>query len=130
MIMKIDNQYYSVFEGSHHDFVLACETTPLLAMDFPHAHRVRWRVDNKSDGGKCICLLLLVMGISLFLMVMCGALMAMHAWHVRSHLTLSSSTRQEESITYTIPPDEAVVFICKFMEPWNSRTALALHYCL
>ena len=55
--MKIDNQY-SFFEDSC-DFVLACETTPLL----------------------------------LFLVVMCGALMAMHAW------LPPTSTRQEERIT-------------------------------
>ena len=95
--MKIDDQY-SVFEGSRRDFVLACETTPLLAMDSPHAHRVRWRVGNKSDRGKCVCLLLLMMGISLFLMVMCGILMAMYAWQP------PVSTRQEEWIT--IAPDE------------------------
>ena len=95
--MKIDNQY-SVFEGSRRDIVLACETTPLLALDSPHAHRVRWRVGNKSDRGKCVCLLLLMMGISLFLMVMCGVLMAMYAWQP------PVSTRQEEWIT--IAPDE------------------------
>ena len=63
--MKIDNQY-SVFEGSRRSFVLTYETPPL-----PHAHHHRWRVGNKNDGGK---------DISLFLMVICLALMAKYAW--------------------------------------------------
>lgn len=121
--IKIDDQY-TVFEGSqgsHRDFVLTYKTIPL-----PHAHHHCGRVGNKSDGVKCVCLLLLMTGISLFLLVMCGALMAMHAW---PRPTLSSSTRQEESITILLDEDpDTMVFTCmssgSYIVMWSSSDYL------